>query len=180
VIFVLSSTQTLSFCFEWLATCFRAYFVRQWNQKGMHSQSGTEWARILKVCLLRKLRFRYRNLSVKLTFWITELIISSQDRGLYNKAPRYLTEEVHVDLMSVPLQDILRELHFFKQILEPKRINSVFPRWSDSLLSTKHALKDWISFDNSCSICSPSLPVTKIADSSANNRSCYWQQLTCH
>jgi len=38
----------------------------------------------------------------------------------------YLTEEV--DLMFAPLQDIFRELPFFTRILEPKRIDSVFPK----------------------------------------------------
>jgi len=117
------------------------------------------------VCSLKEIALLYRNLSLELTFWITELTISSQDRELSNKAPRYLTEEV--DLMSVPLPDILRELPFLKQILEPKRIDSVFPGCSDSLLSTYHSLTDWGSLDNSCSICSLSLPVTKMAESSA-------------
>ena len=115
------------------------------------------------------------NFNLALAFFSNDWAISLKDKVWSNAAPKLSTDVV--DLIAKLLQVISRlglHLNFWG---ETNRMDSVLPRWSESLLSINHWLKQFKSSVKSCSISCLFLPVTKISESFLF---CFWQQLTCH
>ena len=86
-------------------------------------------------------------LTLLITFHATFLPESDSSKS----TPRYLTDDL--EEIWIPLYDIAKGLDFLNIFLEPKRMDSVLPRWIESLLSRSQehtefnpqVSLDWIS-----------------------------------
>ena len=90
------------------------------------------------MCWVRYCLFLYKILNRALAVFINDWAISMKDKVLSNVAPKYFTDLV--DLIAKLLQVNSRlglHLIFWG---EPKRMDSVLPRWSESLLSSLTSL----------------------------------------
>ena len=100
---------------------------------------------------------------------MTEVAKLAPERHCSNITPKYFT--VFFASIAVPLQVIHNTDCDFNLGLDPKSIHSVLPKCRESLLSTSHSLTISSSFCKICSMLDAHLSATKIAESSAYNKS---------
>ena len=100
---------------------------------------------------------------------MTEVAIIAPERHCSNITPKYFT--VFFASIAVPFQVILKPDCDINLDLDPNSIASVLPKCRESLLSASHSLTISSSFCTICSILDTHISATKIAESSAYNKS---------
>ena len=121
---------------------------------------------IILVCWVRYYLLLYKHFHLVLSFFSNVWAILLRDNNVWsNGAPTCFINVV--DLLAKLWQVISRlGLHLIYWG-EPNRMDSVLPRWRESLLSINHWLKHFKSSIKSCSIYCLFLSDTKIPESSA-------------
>ena len=117
------------------------------------------------MCWVSYCLFLYTNFNLALALFSNDWAISLKYKVWSNVSPKYFKDVV--DLIAKLLQVISRlGLHLIYWG-EPNRMDSVLPRWSESLLSINHWLKQFKSSVKSVSIACLFLSDTKLPESSS-------------
>ena len=112
--------------------------------------------------------YLYRNFNLELAFFTMSSTTLFPDRSLSILSPKYLT--LFTLLISTSPHLTLNESTLFNFLLVPKRIASVLPRCSESLLSTSHCLHD-SNYLDSCSVISHGFKPRTISELSSTYKS---------
>ena len=130
------------------------------------------------MCWVRYCFFLYKHSSLALAFFSNDWAISLKDKVWYYVAPKYFKDVVDliVKLLHV-ISKLVLHLIFWG---EPKGIDSVLPRWSESLLSINHWLKQFKPSVKSCSIYCLFCLALRFLSHQRIKAACFRQQLKCH